>query len=80
MVILTDLQKIKHAAELKVQINFVEVSPVLAKIQAESLKADIKSISGAEDVCYMTADIDEFISCAWYRSIEQVMGPPKSSL
>ena len=69
---MTIIIKIKHAAELKVQINFVEVSPVLAKIQAESLKADIKSIGGAEDACYMTAEIDEFISCAWYRSIEQV--------
>ena len=59
---------------MKVQINFVEVSPVLAKIQAESLKAEIKSIGGPEDVCYMTAQIDEFISCAWYRSIEQVIG------
>ena len=66
--------KVKFASDLKINVNFVEISPVLARKQAETLGAKIDWVGGPEDKCFMKASTETGLSISWCRSLSDV--PP----
>ena len=53
-------EKVKFASDLKIHVNFVEISPVLARKQAETLGAKIDWVGGPEDKCFMKVTAQKF--------------------
>jgi len=66
-------QKVKFGSDLKIQINLIEISPVLARKQAEMLKAKITWLTDSpEDNTFMKATTDTDMEISWSKSLADV--------